>query len=403
MAAIAAALQRPWTDTDGSLASLLQRQAPLIALARKGAMLPRFELGTELNVIAPMTPVSGIPLGAFSGAKLLLLDGRRLLAAGRPAEALDDALTALAIAGQFEREKNFVNADQVLSFHLMSDAFPLLADLIASGLDEPRLVTLRDALQPLADTNGVGQGIQQDLAMVIGIGDAELLLAKARSWPDAFSYIPPPILKRMILDVLRAYKDFADAVADGARRNVPSIQESEIARRRIYGERPNSIENLYFCMKIGMKNPQAYGDCMIAYRFIKSPPPDYSKVIVFNHFGCSRATVLLAAVGVRLYEWSRRMPPQTLQDLVPDFLPKVPVDNFDGFRPLRYVLGPKAWTVYGVGLNRKDDGGVPHREIKDEDWLKPVEVLAQDLPGDIVVTAGRLRWGAAPRRRSHGR
>ncbi len=382
-AVITAALRRPWTDTDGSLASLLRRQAPLLALARQGAISPRFELGTGLDVISYRTPLPNLT-GAIKGADLLLVDGKRLLAEGHPAEALDNALAVLAMAAQCDQEKNFALIDQLVSMLLVRNAFPLLSNLIATGLDEPRLQTLRNALEPLAETDDAGRGIQQELAMG-GIVNAEVL---AKAW-----YIPPWILKKMMLDVVRAYKDFADAVADGARRNVPGIQESEIARRRTYGERPDSKENFYFCLKIGMKNPQAYGDCMIAYPFV-SPVPHYPQVTMKIHFGKSLAAVLLAAVGVRLYEWSRHMPPPTLQDLVPNFLPQVPRDNFDEFRPLRYALGPNAWTVYGIGPDRKDDGGISRREVEDEDWSKPVA-------GDVVVTAGRLRLTAP--RRSRGR
>lgn len=361
--AIKAALRRPWTDTDGSLASLLQRHAPLMAFTRKAAMLPRFEPAAGLDHISYRTPLPQFT-AAILGAKLLLLDGRRLLAAGHPAEALDDALTTLAISGQFERERNFALLDQLTSSLLVSAAFPLLSDLISSGLNEPQLAILRNALQPLAQTDDAGRGIQQELDA--GYVDAEVLL---NAW-----YIPPSMLKKMILDVLSKRKEYAEAVADGARRNIPGIQQTEVTRRRVYGERPDSNQNLYFCMKIGIGNPSAFGDCMIAYPFTAAPPPDYSGALMRIHLARCEAAVLLAAVGIRLYELSRHMPPPTLQDLAPDFLPLVPRDNFNGFQPLRYALGPNAWTVYGVGPDRKDDGG-------------------------IAVTAVPLRW-TTPHRRS---
>ncbi|MFI5360378.1 MAG: hypothetical protein ACHQ49_00290 [Elusimicrobiota bacterium] len=383
-AAIKAAVIRPWNDPDGSLTALLRREAPLLALARRAAVMPRFELAAGLPRIDRNTPLPQT-VGAVAGAKLILLDGRRLQAAGQAGEAMDDALTALAIAGQFEREKNFALIDQLVATILVRSAYPLASDLLAAGVDEPRLLLLRAALQPLADTSNVGRGVRQELSM-IGANLAEVLM---QAW-----YLPPSTLRKLVLDASRAYDSFADAVAEGARRNDPGIQKSETAARRTHGERPDSRENFFFCLKIGLAKPSEYGDCMIGYPFI-SPTPDYAPVIAGIHYAHAEAAVLLAAAGVRLYELARRAPPARLRDLVPSFLPQVPADDFDGFRPLSYVLRQDAWAVYGVGPDRKDDGGIPRPEIENEDLMKP-------LSGDVVVTAARLRQ-AAPRRRSRGR
>lgn len=50
--------------------------------------------------------------------------------------------------------------------------------------------------------------------------------------------------------------------------------------------------------------------------------------------------------------------PETLDQLVPQFLDAVPADPYDG-RPLRYAkTPPKGYTLYSVGKDRKDDGGM---------------------------------------------
>jgi hypothetical protein len=51
--------------------------------------------------------------------------------------------------------------------------------------------------------------------------------------------------------------------------------------------------------------------------------------------------------------------PTSLDELVPDLLPKVPTDIIDG-QPVRYQLRPGGgYVLYGVGWNRQDDGGSP--------------------------------------------
>jgi hypothetical protein len=48
--------------------------------------------------------------------------------------------------------------------------------------------------------------------------------------------------------------------------------------------------------------------------------------------------------------------PETLQQLVPTWLPKIPADIFDG-QPLRYRRLDRGYVVYSVGPDRLDDGG----------------------------------------------
>jgi hypothetical protein len=48
--------------------------------------------------------------------------------------------------------------------------------------------------------------------------------------------------------------------------------------------------------------------------------------------------------------------PASLQALVPDYLPAVPIDPVDE-APLRYRSTAHVYTVYGVGRDRHDDGG----------------------------------------------
>jgi hypothetical protein len=60
--------------------------------------------------------------------------------------------------------------------------------------------------------------------------------------------------------------------------------------------------------------------------------------------------------------------PTSLADLVPEFLPAVPLDPWNG-KPLRHE-GAKVWSV---GRNGVDDGGTPPKEPDSDD-------------GDVVAT-----------------
>jgi len=67
-------------------------------------------------------------------------------------------------------------------------------------------------------------------------------------------------------------------------------------------------------------------------------------------------------LALRAYELEHGGVPETLDALVPDYLPRIPEDPFDG-QPFRYLpravpgLPPDAWAVYSIGENFVDDGG----------------------------------------------
>lgn len=64
-----------------------------------------------------------------------------------------------------------------------------------------------------------------------------------------------------------------------------------------------------------------------------------------------------AALAVRRYHLKHGQPPQTLANLVPDFLPRVPIDPFDG-QSLRLTSREDKFILYSIGRDRRDDGGV---------------------------------------------
>ncbi len=72
------------------------------------------------------------------------------------------------------------------------------------------------------------------------------------------------------------------------------------------------------------------------------------------------ARVVLAVERYRLAE-SRL--PKNLEELVPKFIEAVPIDPFDG-RPLRYKKREKGYTVYSIGEDGEDNGGLPKEKGK---------------------------------------
>lgn len=72
----------------------------------------------------------------------------------------------------------------------------------------------------------------------------------------------------------------------------------------------------------------------------------------------ARRGALLAGLGLELHRRETGAWPASLEELVPRYMPSVPRDPFDG-KPMRYSLSGGVAVLYSVGMDAKDDGGVP--------------------------------------------
>jgi hypothetical protein len=79
----------------------------------------------------------------------------------------------------------------------------------------------------------------------------------------------------------------------------------------------------------------------------------------------------MTALALRLYRKENGRYPENLQQLVPKYLPSMPIDPYDG-KPLRYRKLQKGFKVWSVGGNRKDDGGVKVR-----DWQRKGDLVLE--------------------------
>jgi hypothetical protein len=71
--------------------------------------------------------------------------------------------------------------------------------------------------------------------------------------------------------------------------------------------------------------------------------------------------------------------PESLSALVPSMLDSVPPDPFDG-KPLRYKKLIKGYMVYSIGLDRKDDAGLPRFGVTTDVGVYGHEIWTNDLP-----------------------
>jgi hypothetical protein len=68
--------------------------------------------------------------------------------------------------------------------------------------------------------------------------------------------------------------------------------------------------------------------------------------------------LLTAELGLRCYQSTHGQAPAAMEQLVPQYLKRVPVDPFNG-RPMKYRPQGTNWLVYSVGQDGADNGGKP--------------------------------------------
>jgi hypothetical protein len=81
-----------------------------------------------------------------------------------------------------------------------------------------------------------------------------------------------------------------------------------------------------------------------------------------------------AGLGVERFRLAEGRLPETLEQLVPKFIEAVPIDPFDG-KPLKFKRLEKGYTIYSVGEDGEDNGGIPKSKVqKDEKFDLPFTV-----------------------------
>lgn len=85
------------------------------------------------------------------------------------------------------------------------------------------------------------------------------------------------------------------------------------------------------------------------------------------------ATQLL--VALKCYKLDYGQLPETLDELVPEFIDRMPIDDFDG-KPLRYSKEKK--IIYSVGSDLKDDGGPTVEEIDKHRDSRQIQTFHED-------------------------
>jgi hypothetical protein len=120
------------------------------------------------------------------------------------------------------------------------------------------------------------------------------------------------------------------------------------------------------------------------YEPIQALTASFKNDMLLVDFAVQRCDAARTAIALELYHRRHGDWPDSLAALVPDFLPEVPRDRYDG-GPIKYRLVDEQPVLYSVGADRDDDRGV--RPLDSDGNPDPYSAMHWVPPGQ---TAGDL-------------
>lgn len=304
-----------WEQLEESRAFLKQNQ-PVVdstkLAARQGGQV-RFPVKYKLGI--------GVVLNDLQNcrqlARVLTLDAHVAAHDGDTAGAKDNILAILALSEALRGEVTIIG--QLVRLAMQSMARNLTAKLIPHGdwADED-LLEIQQAMRNIDNRTAFLTGFYGERAMVIH---------------ETNKRIPAVIRSTNIDMALRLFQSQLDGLENNWNEGIIAGQQ----------------------MKADI---QALNKGLSRFRYtgVLTIMPAMSQAMQ----GGARADAGLfstdAAIAAKRFQMKNGRLPDSLDDLVPDFLPSVPVDPFDG-KPMRFTKTKSAVIVYSVSNDQNDDGG----------------------------------------------
>jgi len=133
----------------------------------------------------------------------------------------------------------------------------------------------------------------------------------------------------------------------------------KLMQRMLVAERETVLENAG--AKLPARMERIYETAMSPYdrmRFAVAPLMYGSLSKAFERAWIAQATAELTttAIAIKRFELRHGKTPNRLEDLMFNFLSRLPIDYMDG-RCLKYCIDDDSFLLYSVGIDGKDDGG----------------------------------------------
>lgn len=276
-----------------------------------------------------------------------VLDARARLARldGRFADAADDLAVGLRFGHLVQKD-----ASSLITYLVGVAIFSSFADSALELARDPAvppetLVRLAEELETVGPfAGGLAQGIKSEQRIACHVVDG---LRDQRSSVASIGWSDLQDGKRLLARLQKFKYCFKP---NQTKRNMSAVHRRVIANApRIYADMVRGAPDEGEMGRFSVLQPNVFGKYLFMILI-----PGFDKTLESK---CGTESVLAGAklaVACHRFERDRGRFPETLQELVPDFLGEVPRDPYDG-APFRYSA--EKGLVWAVGKNLTDDGG----------------------------------------------
>ena len=278
------------------------------------------------------------------------------------ADTGDVAGAAEALAGVFALANSLQNEPVLISQLVRVACSQIGIDALKwvvnrAPFNSAQLAKLSDALDPCCNERGFWRGLVGERCMSVATWDARM----GPGFDATIGALSPEFRSKVDVDGLRKH-------VQGALFEDDLVYMLHILDLAIQGAK--------------LPPEEGHSKLQEAMKLVQEAPSDY---LITNYNGGSgqsnvfagiRATeardrmvagsrTAAAALAVKRYQLQNGALPDLLGQVVPRYMPAVPLDPYDG-QPLRYRKEPVKYVVYSISKNGRDDGGVEGADMKQE-------------------------------------
>jgi hypothetical protein len=313
----------------------LAQQAPAVEslddfVRRNGTV--RFPIDLRAGLTMPYPHVA--PLRNL--ARVLALQFDVDLYRGRTGDAVDRILAQLALARTLETEPTLIS--QLVRLAVLSIARAQTQDLMRQvELEDSDLARLQDSLRQFDEEQSLKRALAGERTFAYLACVAAGLMTD--DWPvisaaDAIQLVDHP--PRRVHDAAKML-EFSLRIAEAADESLASaLRESQQV----------DADALELAQHLTGK---------FLYRLTLLNSSNRAFVSAFVRWAAKRDCAD-AALATERYRLSHHQWPETLEQLVPEYLPAVLIDPFNG-QPMKMLVTSEELTIYSVGTDREDNRG----------------------------------------------
>jgi hypothetical protein len=319
----------PWEDLEAVEKLLAKYRASLELMhqAAEAGGAARYPVGFHQGMDMPMFHSFELR----EGARLLSLEAHVRAHRGDPAGAARSIRAILTLARSLKREPTLLSL--LVRIAVESIAIWQIEDLLGTvDFSEKDLIAFQEQLR--------AANYEENLHLIM-LGERVMVIMAIEDPTTATIDWPPPAFWRLTRQdgLALSLEHFAQLVPATQKPWPQPLLESDQAEQRLEQITGASIVN-----RIRYNMPGVFLPTL---------------AVPFEATARIRATNGAADAAIAIERYQRRYGklPEKLDELVPEFLPEVPVDAYDG-QPLRYLVDDEGCRICSLGRNRTDEGGV---------------------------------------------